>query len=61
MADVPAISEDYTGIRAEIVALMTATYWEIGRRIAEFEQRGDVIGLGIFVPVEMLVFDQNLT
>ena len=56
MANVPAISEDYTGIRAEIVALlqaaraasartvnalMTATYWEIGRRIAEFEQRGE--------------------
>src|SRR6266436_7107287 len=23
-------------------ALMTATYWEIGRRIVEFEQRGEV-------------------
>jgi hypothetical protein len=40
----------YAGIYDEIVALldaarranalMTATYWEIGRRIVEFEQRG---------------------
>ena len=47
---------DYTGIRSDIVALlesarrtaarsvnalMTATYWEIGRRIVEFEQGGE--------------------
>ena len=47
--------EDYSGIRSDIVALlesarhaaarsvnalMTATYWEIGRRIVEFEQGG---------------------
>lgn len=47
--------EDYSGIHADIVALleaarraaarsvnalMTATYWEIGRRIVEFEQGG---------------------
>lgn len=47
--------DDYSGIRADIVALlesarhaaarsvnalMTATYWEIGRRIVEFEQGG---------------------
>ncbi len=47
--------EGYTGVRAEIVelldaarsasvrsinALMTATYWEVGRRIVEFEQKG---------------------
>ena len=23
-------------------ALMTATYWEVGRRIVEFEQRGEM-------------------
>lgn len=51
-----ASPEGYSGIQGEIVALlqaarqaiarnvnaaMTATYWEIGRRIVEFEQRGD--------------------
>jgi hypothetical protein len=47
--------QNYSAIRTEIVALlhatrtasvrsvnalMTATYWEIGRRIVEFEQQG---------------------
>lgn len=51
---IPA-GEDYTGIHSDIVALlntarsaaarsvnalMTATYWEVGRRIVEFEQSG---------------------
>ncbi len=50
-----AAPEGYTNVRAEIVellsaarsasvrsvnALMTATYWEVGRRIVEFEQKG---------------------
>jgi hypothetical protein len=49
-------AEPYTNIHSGIVelleasrpasirgvnALMTATYWEIGRRIIEFEQKGD--------------------
>jgi len=49
------VPQGYGNIRAEIIgllhaaraasirsvnALMTATYWEIGRRIVEFEQRG---------------------
>ena len=52
----PGFAESYGGIRAEIVellntaransarnvnAIMTATYWEIGRRIVEFEQGGE--------------------
>ena len=47
--------QNYSAVRTEIVALlnaartasvrsvnalMTATYWEIGRRIVEFEQQG---------------------
>lgn len=55
MSKLTPASEDYTGIHAGIVALlntarsaaarsvnalMTATYWEIGRRIVEFEQSG---------------------
>ena len=50
-----ALSEEYGGLIGGIAelleasrriaartvnALMTATYWEIGRRIVEFEQRG---------------------
>lgn len=53
--DLTPASADYSGIHADIVALldtarraaarsvnalMTATYWEIGRRIVEFEQGG---------------------
>jgi hypothetical protein len=49
------IERDYSNIRTEIVALlhaarpasarsvnalMTASYWEIGRRIVKFEQQG---------------------
>jgi predicted nuclease of restriction endonuclease-like (RecB) superfamily len=56
MTDRATFAESYNGIRAEIVelldaarttsarsvnALMTATYWEIGRRIVAFEQRGE--------------------
>jgi predicted nuclease of restriction endonuclease-like (RecB) superfamily len=56
MMDGPAFSEIYNGIRNGIVellqgarsvsvrsvnAVMTATYWEIGRRIVEFEQGGE--------------------
>ncbi len=55
MKKVIAIPENYNSIRAEIVALlnaarravsrnvnalMTATYWEIGRRIVQSEQAG---------------------
>jgi hypothetical protein len=55
MSDSISVSEDYAGLHREIVALldaarqaaarsvnslMTATYWEIGRRIVEFEQGG---------------------
>lgn len=51
----PASADDYSGIHGDIVALleaarraaarsvnalMTASYWEIGRRIVEFEQGG---------------------
>ena len=51
----PASADDYSGIQGDIVALleaarraaarsvnalMTASYWEIGRRIIEFEQGG---------------------
>lgn len=50
------IEQDYSNIRTEIVALlnaartssarsvnalMTASYWEIGRRIVQFEQQGE--------------------
>jgi hypothetical protein len=50
------IEQDYSNIRAEIIALlhaaqtasarsvnalMTASYWEIGRRIVQFEQQGE--------------------
>lgn len=56
MTNKPAAPQNYADIRAEIVellntarsasarninALVTATYWEIGRRIVEFEQRGE--------------------
>jgi len=55
MTDIVPDSDDYSGIHGDIVALletarraaarslntlMTATYWEIGRRIVEFEQGG---------------------
>jgi hypothetical protein len=55
MSKLTPASEDYAGIHGDIVALleaarraaarsvnalMTATYWEIGRRIVEFEQGG---------------------
>jgi predicted nuclease of restriction endonuclease-like (RecB) superfamily len=55
MPDSPSTSVDYGGLHGDIVALlesarratarsvnalMTATYWEIGRRIVEFEQGG---------------------
>lgn len=51
----PASADDYNGIHSDIVALleaarhaaarsvntlMTATYWEVGRRIVKFEQGG---------------------
>ena len=54
--DVPAMMPDYNAILAEMVgllesarrasaravnAVMTATYWEIGRRIVEYEQGGE--------------------
>ena len=54
--DVPATMPDYDAILAELVgllessrrvaaravnAVMTATYWEIGRRVVEYEQGGD--------------------
>jgi hypothetical protein len=56
MTDSLETLQNYSAIRTEIVALlnaarttsvrsvnalMTATYWEIGRRIVEFEQRGE--------------------
>ena len=45
----PALIKDLSGLletarrssARAINALMTATYWEIGRRIIEFEQRGE--------------------
>lgn len=55
MAEISTSNTDYSGIHGDIVslldaarratarsvnALMTATYWEIGRRIVEFEQGG---------------------
>ena len=56
MSNVPNVPENYDAVRAEIVellqaarrvaarsinSLMTATYWEIGRRIVQYEQRGE--------------------
>lgn len=56
MSDIVPSTADYDGIRSDIVALlesaryatarsvnalMTASYWEIGRRIVEFEQGGE--------------------
>ena len=56
MTDIALSSADYKGIRGDIVAilegsrraaarsvnaLMTATYWEVGRRVVEFEQGGE--------------------
>lgn len=56
MTEITATSSDYGGIHGDIVALleaarraaarnvnalMTATYWEIGRRIVKFEQGGE--------------------
>lgn len=56
MSNIPPINADYSGIHGDIItlleaarraaarsvnALMTATYWEIGRRIVEFEQGGE--------------------
>ena len=62
MVQTIAREADYTAVRDNIVALlnagrlvvarnanavMTATYWEIGRRIVEFEQQGqDRAGYG---------------
>jgi predicted nuclease of restriction endonuclease-like (RecB) superfamily len=42
LADVVSLLESarHTSVRA-VNAVMTATYWEIGRRIVEVEQRGD--------------------
>ncbi|AME22781.1 PDDEXK nuclease domain-containing protein [Burkholderia sp. PAMC 26561] len=55
MTDLVSSHSDYVGIHGDIVALlestrlaaarsvnalMTASYWEIGRRVVEFEQRG---------------------
>jgi predicted nuclease of restriction endonuclease-like (RecB) superfamily len=57
MSNVPNVPENYDVVRAEIIellqaarrvaarsinSLMTATYWEIGRRIVQYEQRGEV-------------------
>ena len=56
MTDIVLSSTDYKGIHGDIVAileasrraasrsvnaLMTATYWEVGRRVVEFEQGGE--------------------
>ena len=56
MTDIALSSADYKGIHGDIVAileasrraasrsvnaLMTATYWEVGRRVVEFEQGGE--------------------
>ena len=56
MSNVPSVPENYDAVRAEIIellqaarrvaarsinSLMTATYWEIGRRIVEYEQKGE--------------------
>ena len=56
MTDIVLSSTDYKGIQGDIVAilessrraaarsvnaLMTATYWEVGRRVVEFEQGGE--------------------
>jgi predicted nuclease of restriction endonuclease-like (RecB) superfamily len=56
MSDVPSVPENYDVVRAETIellqaarrvtassinSLMTATYWEIGRRIVQHEQRGE--------------------
>ena len=55
---IPATPQDYSGLHGAIVALleagrreaarsinarMTAVYWEIGRRIVEFEQGGAIV------------------
>jgi predicted nuclease of restriction endonuclease-like (RecB) superfamily len=57
MSTAPKVAENYEAIRAGIVdllqnarqtaarsvnSLMTATYWEIGRQIVKFEQRGKI-------------------
>ena len=54
--DTPVPAVDYDGLLRDVVSLletarhtearavnavMTATYWEVGRRIVEVEQRGD--------------------
>jgi predicted nuclease of restriction endonuclease-like (RecB) superfamily len=56
MSNVPRVPENYDAVRAEIIellraarrvaarsinSLMTATYWEIGRRIVQYEQKGE--------------------
>jgi predicted nuclease of restriction endonuclease-like (RecB) superfamily len=56
MSNVPSVPENYDAVRAEIIellraarrvaarsinSLMTATYWEIGRRIVQYEQKGE--------------------
>jgi hypothetical protein len=55
MSNVPNVPENHDAVRAEIIellqaarrvatrsinSLMTATYWEIGRRITHYEKRG---------------------
>lgn len=43
LSDVVALMESARRVAARSVnALMTASYWEIGRRIVELEQRGEV-------------------
>jgi predicted nuclease of restriction endonuclease-like (RecB) superfamily len=56
MSNAPSVPENYDAVRAEIIellqaarraaarsinSLMTATYWEIGRRIVQYEQKGE--------------------
>jgi hypothetical protein len=56
MSKVPNVPENYDAVRSEITellqaarrvaarninSLMTATYWEIGRRIVQYEQKGE--------------------
>jgi predicted nuclease of restriction endonuclease-like (RecB) superfamily len=56
MSNDPSVPENYDAVRAEIIellqaarrvaarsinSLMTATYWEIGRRIVQYEQKGE--------------------
>ena len=71
MTKMATIPENYNNIRAGIVellktarsaaarnvnALMTATYWEIGRRIVESEQSGEKTAKKVFSPSRRLVY-----